>query len=116
MVKEFEFKCLINNKGFYCKITYEVSHIDKPILEFDYKKSDSRWKNSALFAAKYFFEKYSQMMNSGIKIGIIEIESQIVDTNDVVILFTVIEVLSKEFNYVINGFKLNEFGDLILPK
>lgn len=116
MNKEFEFKTLINKKGFFCKITYEASVTERSVLNFEYKLSDTKWMSALLFGANYFFEKYSSTRNTGIKIIIKNIESQIIDTSNLVVLLTMIELLSKEFNFMIDGFKLNDYGDLVLPK
>jgi hypothetical protein len=66
--------------------------------------------------SQLFFRKYSVNHNTGIRIIINAIDSQIVDTTNMVVFLTMVELLSIEFNYVISDFKLNDKGDLIIPK
>ena len=115
MNKEFEFKKLIKGKGFFCKISYEFDTIESLILNFDCQ-IDTKWYGALLFGTNYFYEKYALSKNNGIKIIIKDIEDQIIDTSNMVVFLCIIELLSMETQFIISGFELNHYGDLIIPK
>ena len=82
--------------GLYCRTTYTFE-ITLGTSEVIYS-ADPKCKNSCLFAIELFSEKSSLSQNTRFKINIEEIESQIIDTIQAVVFYSIIKLLEKEIN------------------
>jgi hypothetical protein len=115
MATVFEFKKLIDNKGFFFKIEYEVT-ITEELEETLRFSEDSKWNIAISFALHYFFEKYSRARGKGIRLTVYGFEDQIVDTTSMVVFYSIIQLLAKETDFSIIDLMLTNKGELILPK
>lgn len=110
----YEFKQKVNKKGFFCNVRYLVESLSDEKLEVVFL-ADTRWQAACQFAANLFYEKYSLIKSGGIKITIKEVESQMIDTNQVVVFYALLSALSEHFD-IDSGIRVNEFGDFVVEK
>lgn len=115
-MKEFEFKRLVNSKGFFCRVFYTVIITDEPKLVVEYDCDSDKWRNAVLFGAEYFFEKYSASTGKGVGIKVLDIEDQIIDTSSAVVFYSIVVLLCEEANFRIENLAIDDTGNLIVPK
>jgi nucleosome binding factor SPN SPT16 subunit len=105
----FKFYRLINNVGYYGKISLEVTQTDTKRLNMEYDSYvEEEWRNIIESGAKYFFEHYSKDFNKGLNILVKDLHSMIVDTSSIVIFYITTKCLVEILEYPKGLVEFNE--------
>lgn len=111
-----EYKKLINGKGFYAKVDLDASSSSRSGgLEFSFDKS-SKWYHTVFFAVNYYFEHLKRQGQKELTVKVNMIEEQIIDTGHIVVIYVILSAIEKALGKSIIDFKIDEKGNLSLPK
>lgn len=115
---EIELKKLINQKGFYGKLSIDVE-LDKENDDISLEMDDSMryWKPALYFGLIYFYEKFYPLYKMGIKVKVRQLDYQPVDSSFIIFVYLMVVSLSKATDFKLNDFLLDEIeGRFIIPK
>ena len=115
MEANFEFKKLINDKGFYAGISIDVSKTLEKGIKIVFEET-SPWYPAMLFAASYFYEQYKRTNSGGIKIEVIKLNTQTIDTNSIVVFYVFIRALYTSLDFNGKEILIDDLGNLLIPK
>ena len=111
----FEYKKLINETGFYGRIQLEVNKRTERGVSVKYA-GDSQWQNAIEFAVAYFYERYQKAEKGGLDVVIKELNTQIVDTSNMVIFFVTVNALYRALSMGATDVYINGEGSFVVPK
>jgi len=112
----FEIKEKINKKGFYGRIRLEIVKTMENITKLDFDH-DSKWFNAVNFGVGFFYENYLKIRKEGgFNICVKDLDTQIVDTNNMVVFYITVKALCRYFKLDENLVFINEEGDFIIAK
>lgn len=117
MIRQFEFKKKINNKGYYANIVLDIQERDTKGIEIVFDK-DSKWYPTLNYGATYLSEHLinKQEVKCGYLIVINELNTQIIDSSSIVVLYAFIKAFFETLGYNTELIEINEDGCLVLPK
>ena len=112
----FEYKKLINNKGYFAKVSIELIQTKSQQLEI-VCENNSRWLPAIVFAANYFYEKYSKRNKEGLLLKIINLETMIIDTSLIVVFYVVVKAMAMALDFnQFDDMNFDQKGNLTVPK
>lgn len=115
MQTEYSLAKQIGKKGFYGKVRLDATLLATPGLVIDLGDEFYEWKASIELACKYFLERSPSYV--GMKVALIDIEDNPVDTSSVIIVYCVVKALEKAFGFTTSNVKFDEdFGRFIFEK
>lgn len=101
MVEEFKFIWQKQNNALFASISIEVEKREDSSCQVEFsEKIFSRWENALNFGCVFFYEEIwsKQHQKKGLKIKIINLLCNPVDTTQMAVVFTVVKVLQKALN------------------
>lgn len=116
--KTYTLKKLLKNRGVYSSIDFEIQSNEnkQKILIFEYN-ADDRWKIMCEAGALIFFDYYSRKKEGELKVIINKVDWMPVDTNNIIILYSVIKGMADILNFNIEGLEINENTEsFIIPE
>jgi len=96
----------IKNRGMFAEFELEVTYNANMDLYVEYF-GDSLWKNACIVGVTVFYEYYKKRNQKGLNVKVISVKWMPVDTNTLIILYGIIDSLSKELCFKINNFGFN---------
>lgn len=114
MSKHF-FRKQIKGRGILANIELVIENYyhEQPQIFVNYL-SDERWKNACLVGADIFFDYYNRKNNKSLKVDILDVGWLPVDTNHIIVLYSIINALSKELSFEIPGFQFDEDNEAFI--
>lgn len=109
-MEKYSFRQIMNNKGCYANIYYDIeeTHDSDSKLEIAYN-GDSQWESITKAAAIIFFDYYLRVKKGGrLKVNIFQIDELPGDTNSLIVLYGIVQMLSEKLSINIRGLTLNE--------
>lgn len=109
------FRKQIKGRGILANIelVLENYYHEEPQMFVNYL-SDERWKNACLAGADIFFDYYNRKNNKSLKVDILDVGWLPVDTNHIIVLYSIIDALSKELSFEIPGFHFDEDNEAFI--
>lgn len=108
MSNKYSLRKQVNNRGFYCEIIFDcvVSNSFQRSAKLNYT-ADPRWETSCKAGVQIFHDYFIRKQNSSLEVTIHEIKWNPVDTNDLIILFSIVQALSEALDFPLPGFQLD---------
>lgn len=96
MIQSFKVKQNIAGYGVYAEVELdaEIQFGTKQTVEFD-QWVDEEWHTSVKFAINLFCDYYKKTL----KINVLKLNTMIIDTTNIVVVYAVVKCLCKIFNY-----------------
>jgi hypothetical protein len=115
MNAEYEFKKLINKRGYYAKINIDLTPSDNPEIFLDFDKA-SKWYPAVNFGIRYFHERYLKTGERGFDIKVNQLNTQIVDSSLMVVFYVTVKAIHQALNIEDSDIYIDEAGNLVMPK
>lgn len=107
MFKTFTLRTQLKNRGCYAEITLDYNRNDSVAdLSITYN-ADPQWEYACKAGVKIFYDYFLRKTNSGLDIRIHSINWLPVDTNNLIVLFAVIQSLCEALNFEVKGLELD---------
>lgn len=109
---KYFFRKQIRGRGCLANIELDVETYNhsQPQITVNYL-ADEIWKNTCLAGADIFFDYYNLKNNKSLRVNILNVGWLPVDTNHIIVLYSIIEALSKELKFEIRGFHFEEIDE-----
>lgn len=117
MIAQFEFKRKINHKGYYATIVLDIQESDTEGIELVFDKY-SEWYATLNYGVTYLSEHILDGQNDkrGYRIVINELNTMIIDSGSIVVLYVFIKAFFEALGYNTELIEINDEGCLVLPK
>ena len=113
MIQQYTFRQQLGNRGAFCSISFDI--IEDLSLSsgrtFIYE-ADAQWKTVCRAGVLIFFDYYTRQRNGSLTIKIIEIKWLPVDTNNLIVLYSVVKGLCELMNVSIESLRLDTSTEL----
>lgn len=109
MINKFVFRKTLKDRGAYAEVSYKVSYSEKLPNEFVFSYSgDDRWKNCSVAAGDVFYDYFVRKMSGQLVVEIMEVKWLPVDTNNLIVFFTIVNALCEHFNLDLKNLRVDE--------
>lgn len=108
----------MGNRGCYSSIKFEAGFSPRDISELKIiYEAESKWEHACKAGICIFFDYFKRERNGQLTIKIIEIDSIPVDTNNLIVLFSVVKGLCEALDFNISKLEIDLLNEtFILPE
>ncbi|MDP9955125.1 hypothetical protein [Epilithonimonas hungarica] len=96
----------IKDRGIFAEFDLEATYTEDIGLQVEYL-GDSIWEDACMVGAMVFYEYFKKRNKKGLNVKILSVKWMPVDTNTLIILYGIVDSLSKELKFEINNFSFS---------